>query len=143
MEFLDRDPVIRNLDKKVGLAKSGWLSNRFGDAFQSEHVSEKLDLGDVFSILEKFLLDHEVRDMIILPDSVGWTKEHWGNRLAPIVFMNAEEALVFLRENILNGADNYYLMDKDISWILTVCHEEDMHISGPQQFVLTFQKRYL
>ena len=65
------------------------------------------------------------------------------NQTTPLTFKTAEEAIKFLGDQIMYGADNYYVTNKNIDWILTICHEEDFHISGNKKFVDEFKQKYL
>jgi len=60
-----------------------------------------------------------------------------------VKFSSVKEAIEFLKGEIFWGVENYYLVDEDITWILTLSHEPYSIISGQKSFVQNFKKKYL
>jgi len=143
MKFIERKLIEEKLNKKIGLKRVGWLTNNFDESFESDHTINDVDLGDALNLVEKFLKNKDMRKIVFFPDSSGWEDCSKDDILKPIFFDDIKEAINFLEENIFYGVDNYYISEENIEWILTICHEEDFHISGSKNFVEEFKQNFL
>ena len=143
MKFIERKLIEEKLNKKIGSKRVGWLTNNFDESFELNHIIKDLDLGDALNIVEKFLKNKDIRKIVFFPDSSGWEDYSGDEALKPIFFEDLKEVINFLEENIFYGVDNYYIANEKLDWILTICHEEDFHISGSKKFVEEFKQNFI
>lgn len=145
---MERKEIEDRLNKKLGFKRTGlgWIANEFGKLFESNYFTEKISESKTLKILGNFLKTQNMSEIVFFPDSsVGWSS--YSPRIKksndPVTFDTAEEAIKFLGDQIMYAVDNYYVANQNIDWILTICHEEDFHISGSKEFVEGFKKKYL
>jgi len=143
---MERKEIEKKLNKKFGFKIIGWLTNGFDKVFESNYMTEKISQNKAFEILRNFLNKQNMKELIFFPDStVGW--HEYDSRIKksndPMTFETVDEAMKSLEYQIFYGAENYYVTNKNIDWILTICHEEDFHISGSKKFVDEFKQKYL
>lgn len=147
-KFIGRDLVEEKLKEKIGLRRVGWLTNEFRDGWESEYNYEQKGpfKFEILDYIINFLSKQDISNIIFFPDSYGWqTYSDNGKeeKLSAVKFVSANEAKEFLKREIFWGADNYYISNNNFDWILTICHEGDLHINGSKKFVEDFKKRYL
>ena len=140
MNFLDRDIVEKEFDTKFDRKSFTWFVDEF-NKLEANHVIKNVDLERSLKFLENFLQDNDVRKIIFFPGSSWLRKEFYGKK--PVVFDSIDEALGFLRKEIFYGTDDYFATNENLDWFLTVCHEEDFHISGSKDFVDNFNEKYV
>jgi len=143
---MKRKEIEDKLNKRLGLKRIGWLTNIFEEVFESNYVTKRITQEKALKILKNFLRDQNMKELIFFPDqSLGWIS--YDSRIKkendPISFESINDAMMFLERQILYGAENYYITNQNIDYILTICHEEDFHISGSKEFTGKFKENYL
>lgn len=139
MKLIERNLIEEKLKNKgLNINSNSWLYIQFDKIFEEEYTKDKLELDGILNILEKFLENKDIRNIIFIPDSAGWASNEYGDK--SIKFNDINEMKKFLEEEILFGAENYYVTDEDINYIITICHEEDLHVNGSKEFVEIFRQ---
>ena len=140
MKFLNREEIEEKILKKFG--KSFMSSNILRKAFESECSTPIYEYdGNKLALLKRFLANCDISKVIIFPDG-SWQDLDEKNESLPVKFNTVKEAIDFLEEHLF-GAYDYYVIYGDFEWVLTICHEADLHISGTKKFVEEFKKNYL
>ncbi len=142
---MERKEIEEKLNKKIGFKRTGWLANEFDKTFELNYATGEISQDKALGIISNFLKNQDMKELIFFPDGggIGWDNYSKDKSSKPISFETSEEAMRFLEDQIMYGADNYYVTNKNIDWILTICHEEDFHISGSKEFVEEFKQKYL
>src|SRR3989338_2663097 len=143
MKFLDRKEVEEKLNQRIGSKRTGWLTNEFKEAWEEEFISKKENNGNILlKVIKEFLKKEDISKIVFFPDSYGWqtySNNKTEEKLAPVKLDSANEAIEFLDGEIFWGVDNYYISDADFDWIITICHELDLHMNGTKEFINKFK----
>jgi len=147
MKLLDRKIVTEKLSQRIGSKRTGWMTNEFKESWEEEHISKEENNGNILlDYVKSFLKEIDMGGIVFLPDSYGWqtySDNKKEEKLAPVAFDSVDEAIEFLDGEIFWGVDNYYIADTNFDWIITICHELDLHVNGTKKFVGNFIKNYL
>ncbi len=129
------------------------LAERFGD--YSRYFDREFDLNRVLSIpdfddmlqtLSDFLRGRDMGKVVFMPRGWWIRCEHFfelgeeelaqfEKETSPVKFGSAEDAIKFLRANMLYGtAYEYYVMDEGLGWALTICRDMEVHMAGSKEF---------
>ena len=128
------------------------LAERFGD--HDRYFSREFDLTRVVGIpdfdemlqaLSDFLQGRDMKKVVFLPRGWWIRCEHcfelgeeelaqFAKETGPVKFATAEDALKFLRANMVYGTlYDYYVIDEGLAWAVTVCNDMELHIAGSKE----------
>lgn len=133
------------------------LAERFGDydryfdrEFDQTRVVSIPDFDEMLQTLSDFLRGRDLGKIVFMPRGWWIRCEHffelgeedlaqYAKETGPVKFGSAEDALKFLRANMLYGtAYDYYVIDEELGWAVTICNDMEMHFAGPKQFFDSF-----
>jgi hypothetical protein len=105
---------------------------------------------EFFEIINKFSKGN-MKDLMFFTDSLGLLDEFKAKndksikipKLIAVVFDNIIEAIDLFKKVMIFGADNLCVTNKSFDYVITLCHDEDVHVSGTKEFVEKFKKDYL